>query len=45
MLSRLPTDPVGHAQARPSIVSDLLEAWQALHRGQRATEILEQAVR
>jgi hypothetical protein len=38
-------DPVGHAQARPSTISDLLGAWQALHRGQRAIEILEQAVR
>jgi hypothetical protein len=41
----MPEDPVGHAQARPSIISDLLGAWQALHRGQRAIEILEQAVR
>ena len=39
------TDPVGHAQARPSIISDLLGAWQALHHGQWAIEILEQAVR
>jgi hypothetical protein len=38
-------DPVGHAQARPSIINDLPGAWQALHRGQRAIEILEQAVR
>jgi len=44
-LSRLPTDPVGHAQARPSIISDLLGTWQAHHRGQRAIEMLEQAVR
>ena len=36
---------IGHAQARPSIINDLLGAWQALHRGQRAIEILEQAVR
>jgi hypothetical protein len=38
-------DPEGHAQARPSIISDLPGAWRALHRGQRAIEILEQAVR
>ena len=44
-LSRLPMDPVGPAQARPSNISDLLGAWQALHRGQRAIEIAEQAVR
>jgi hypothetical protein len=44
-LSRLPTDPVGHVCARPSIISDFLGAWWALHRGQRAIEILEQAVR
>jgi hypothetical protein len=36
---------VGDAQARPSIISDLLGAWHTLHRGQRAIEILEQAVR
>jgi hypothetical protein len=41
----MPEDPVGHAQGRPSIISDLLGAWQALHRGQRNIEILEQAVR
>jgi hypothetical protein len=34
-----------NAQARPSVISDLLGSWQALHRGQGATEILEQAVR
>jgi hypothetical protein len=38
-------DPVGHAQARPSIISDLLGTWQALHRNQRAIEIPEPAVR
>ena len=44
-LSRLAMDAVGHAQARPSIISDLPGPRQALHRGQRAIEILEQAVR
>ena len=44
-LSRLPTDRVGHAQAKPSIITYLLGAWQALHRAQSAIEIPEQAVR
>ena len=34
-LPRLSTDPMGHAQARPSIISDLLGAWQALQHGRR----------